>query len=240
MLSPSALAVAGAVALVGAVVQGVAGFGLNLLCAPLLVLVDPALVPVPVLLVATVQSGLGVAREHAMTDWRGVGWAVLGRGGGNVLGMLVVASLPLREFSLVVAGSVLVCVGLSVVSWRPTPTRNGLLLAGAASGAFGTTSAIGGPPMALIYQGERGPRVRATLSAYFLLGSITSLVTLGVAGRVEVAHLWAALSLLPFVVLGFVLSGPLRRFLDAGRVRPTVLVTSAVAAVLLAGRSLLG
>ncbi|GAA4004244.1 sulfite exporter TauE/SafE family protein [Allokutzneria multivorans] len=243
MLDPASgssvgLLVAGLIVLVGAVVQGSIGYGLNLLAGPLLALIDPALVPVPVLMIACVQAALAVVREHKHTEWRGVGWAMVGRLPGNVLGVLAVASLPLAQFNIVIGVSVLVCVGLSMLSLKLSPTRPGLVVAGAASGAFGTASSIGGPPIALLYQHSTGPVVRATLGAYFLLASISSVVTLLIAGQVRVEHLSAAAVLLPFMLAGFAASGPLRKFLRGPRLRYAVLGVAAASAMFLILRNL--
>ena len=48
--------------------------------------------------------------------------------------------------------AVLLCVALSVISWRPQPTPPSLVTAGVASGSFGTATSIGGPPLAVLYQ----------------------------------------------------------------------------------------
>jgi hypothetical protein len=234
------LLVAGFIMLAGAIVQGVVGYGLNLLAGPLMALVDPALVPVPLLLVACGNAVLGATRERGHIRWRDVWWALGGRIPGNVLGVLAVAALPARGFNLVVGASVLVCVALSLMTWQPRLNRSSLVVAGAASGAFGTTSAIGGPPIALLYQNSEGPAVRSTLGVYFLLSSVSSVLTLLVVGQVHVAHLWAALVMVPFMAAGFALSGPLRKYVDGPRLRVGILGIAAVAAVLLVGQTVLG
>ena len=224
--------------LAGAVVQGAVGFGMNLVAAPLLVLLDPNLVPVPMLLVGSTHAVMSVLREHTHADWSGVGWAMLGRLPGTVLGVLAVATLPGRGLAVVVAASVLVCVALSVITWHPRPEPRALVLAGVASGTFGTAAAIGGPPVALLYQHSAGSTVRATMGAYFVLGSGLSVAGLAVAGEVGAADVWAAVLLTPFLLAGFALSGPARRWLDGRWLRPAVLVVSAGGAVLLILRSL--
>ncbi|MGQ0841767.1 sulfite exporter TauE/SafE family protein [Actinokineospora sp.] len=234
------LLAAGLIVLIGSVVQGTIGYGLNLIAGPLLALLDPMLVPVPVLLVACVQATMAMVREHGSVHWGGVGWAMLGRLPGNVLGLLALSLLPLAGFNVVIGLSVLVCVALSLVTWTPRPTPPSLVIAGTASGAFGTVSSIGGPPIALLYQHQSGPTVRGTLGAYFLLASVSSITTLAIAGRVEQRHLLAAAVLVPFMLVGFAVSGPLRRYLHGGRVRTGVLVVAAASAIVLIGRSLLG
>jgi uncharacterized membrane protein YfcA len=237
-MSTGTLVLAGLVVAVGAVVQGSVGFGMNLVAAPLLALLDPSLVPVPILLASTVPAGLSLLREHAHADWVGVGWAMLGRLPGTVLGVLAVAVLPLRGLTVVVALSVLACVGLSVISWRPRPEPRALATAGVVSGAFGTAASIGGPPVALLYQHSAGPTVRATMGAYFVLGSVLSVVGLSMAGEVATDDLRAAALLVPFLLVGFVLSRGTRRWLDGPWLRPAVLAVSAGGALLLIVRAL--
>ena len=235
-----ALLLAGLVVAVGALVQGTVGFGLALVAAPLLAILDPALVPVPLLVVTAAHSLLALRREHGDTDWPGVGWALLGRLPGIGLGVLAVATLPPRAFAAAVGVTVLVCAVLSVVSWRPRPTVPALLVAGLVSGAGGTASSIGGPPVALLYSGEGGPRVRSTLAAYFTAGTLLSLAALALAGQVTGPALGAGALLLVPMLAGFALSGPARRLLDRGWVRPAVVGLAAAGAVALLVRAALG
>jgi uncharacterized membrane protein YfcA len=234
------LVLAGVVVAVGALVQGAVGFGLALVAAPLLAIVDPSLVPVPLLLVTGVHAVLTLLREHSDVDWTGVGWALLGRLPGIALGVLAVATLPPRAFLAAVAATVLVCALLSMVAWRPRPSPVTLLGAGFVSGVSGTAASIGGPPVALLYQNQTGPRVRATMAAYFTAGTVLSLAGLLVGGQVGGEHVVAAGTLLPFVVAGFLLSGPARRLLDRGWVRPAVLAVSIAGAVFLLANAVLG
>jgi uncharacterized membrane protein YfcA len=234
------IVVAGLVVAFGALVQGTVGFGLALVAAPLLALLDPALVPVPLLLLATAHAVLMLVRERGEADWAGVGWALVGRLPGIALGVLAVAVLPQRWFGAVVAATVLLCAGLSLVRWRPRRTVPALLAAGLVSGAGGTASAIGGPPVALLYQDAPGPRVRATLGAYFAVGSLLSLGGLAVGGEVGTDALVSAGLLLPFMVAGFAVSSPARRLLDRGWTRPAVLAVAIAGALGLLAQAVLG
>ncbi|MDP9416705.1 MAG: sulfite exporter TauE/SafE family protein [Actinomycetota bacterium] len=227
----------GAALLVGSVVQGVAGFGVALLAAPVIALVEPALIPVTLLLATSALPVMSVVREFGDIDWQGLAWALLGRVPGTALGTWAVVVLSARALAIVVALVVLAAVALSLVRWQPGPTPRGLLVAGMASGAFGTSTGIGGPPIALLYQRESGPRIRATLAAYFTLGIVMSLVALSIAGRVHRDDVATAAVLLPFLAAGFVLSNPLRRALDRGRTRAAVLTISAASAVALVLRA---
>ncbi|MGH8964098.1 MAG: sulfite exporter TauE/SafE family protein, partial [Actinomycetes bacterium] len=69
---------AGLVVALGALVQGAVGYGMALVAAPLLALVNPALVPVPLILLTSVHAVLAVIRDGRHADWPGIGWAMLG------------------------------------------------------------------------------------------------------------------------------------------------------------------
>lgn len=235
---PATLLLAGAAVALGGLVQGLVGFGLALVAVPIVALIEPELLPVPVLVAATVHAALSLARERSDVDWRGVRWALLGRLPGTAVGVVLVDRLAGPSFGLLVGGAVLGGVVLSLVAWRPEPTPRALLVAGVVSGSFGTAMSIGGPPLALLYQRRPGPQVRATLGAYFVLGAALSLGALGAAGQVSGRQLAVGAALVPFLVAGFAASGPLRRTLDGRGLRVPVLVLSAGSAVLLIGRSL--
>lgn len=235
----TALLIAGLVLVFGAVVQGIVGFGIAIVGVPVAALIMPELVPGPLLLVAPVHTMLSLVRERRHVDWRGVGWASAGRLPGGLLGVVILDLLPQRQFFVVVGAGVLLFTVLSMITWKPRPTAPALATAGVVSGAFGTAMAIGAPPVALLYQHDRGARIRATLAAFLLLGAVMSAVTLAIAGRLGGHDLALAGMLTPFIVLGFALSGPARRILDS-RIRYLVLAIAGASALALISRSLLG
>ncbi|WP_175454996.1 sulfite exporter TauE/SafE family protein [Actinopolyspora saharensis] len=232
------LLLAGTIVLGGAIVQGSVGFGMNLIAAPLLAIADPVLVPVPLLITGSAFAVLPLLRERGQADWRGVRWGLFGRVPGAVIGVAALALLPGKWLAVLIATVVLISVGLSLLTWHPTPVPGTLFTAGLFSGVFGTAAAVGGPPIALVYQHNAGPTVRSTLSAYFALGSLLSLGVLLLSGQVQGQQLLAAAALFPFALLGFLISGPLRHLLDRGRTRPALLLVAAFSAVVLLFKAL--
>src|SRR6266700_577304 len=144
------IAVAGLFVALGGFVQSGIGLGLGLIGAPIVTLLDPALMPGSMLVAGAGLPMLILAREALHTDWPGVSWALAGRVAGTVGGIWVLAAVSLRAL-----GSVVVT----------------LVTAGVISGVPGPATPIGGPPVALLYQSEDGPRVRATLSVFFIMGN---------------------------------------------------------------------
>lgn len=230
-MSPVEFAVAAAIVAVGACVQGSIGFGLNIIAAPVLIIIDPRLVPGPTLVTALVLTVLIARREWASIDLARLRWALVGRVPGSIAGAVAVTALSERGLGLTLASLVLVAVLISAAGWQVRPGPRTLLGAGAASGFMGTVTSIGGPPMALVYQGARGSELRGNLSGFFVVGVFLSLGLLTALGEFGIAELEASLALLPGLLVGFALSGPARRFLDRGHTRPAVLGLAAVSAV---------
>jgi hypothetical protein len=98
---------------------------------------------------------------------------------------------------------------------------------------------VRGLAVALAYREAGGPRLRATLSAFFLVGSVLSLGMLAVAGEVTADGLAAGAALVPAVGVGYALAEPLRHRLRRRGVREAVLAFSTLAATGLAAQALL-
>jgi uncharacterized membrane protein YfcA len=230
-LSMPELGAAAFVVTVGALVQGTVGFGLALVAAPFLVLIEPRLVPGPLILAGLLLTFLIGHRERHAIDYSGMRWGLTGRLPGTAVGALTLAAIPASEMALALGALVLLAVAMSASALSLSPTRGTLLGAGVLSGFMGTIASIGGPPMALLYQHASGPRIRGTLSGYFVAGALMSLVALALVGRFGAEEIRAGLALLPGILLGFAFSRRTAPLLDGGQTRPAVLAVSAAAAL---------
>ncbi|MFD0058891.1 sulfite exporter TauE/SafE family protein [Streptomyces sp. NPDC127168] len=217
----------------GALLQVSVGFGLGMIAAPVFSLVDPELAPTAVLLLATGVTAAVLLRERGRADLRGCGWALAGRLPGVLAGALLVVALPARHLALLVAAVVLAGATVSVAGYVPRQRRSSVVLAGMASGLMGTATSIGGPPMAMVWQRLGGPELRATMSAFFLAGSLMSLAALTAAGAVGAHALRGTALLTPAAVAGVLLAGPLTRRLNVRRTRAAATALAVAGAVVL-------
>jgi len=220
-----------AVVVVAAALQGSIGFGLGMLVAPVVAVIDPTVLPGIVIIIAIVVTMIVAVRERSSLDLAGAGWALIGRVPGSFAGAWLVSVLPASGLAWLVAIVVLAGVGLSVIGWSPVPTRANLITAGAASGVMGTATSIGGAPMALIWQRSEGPRLRGTMAAFFLVGSLISLALLIAFGTITAATLSLAAWLLPAALAGYALSRFTNRLLTRRRLRTAALAASAFGAI---------
>ena len=224
--------------LLGATLQATVGFGMALIAAPTLLLIYPDFVPGPLMAASMTLTLLVVWSERAHVDLRGMTFAALGRVAGTAVAATFLALASVALFDL--AFGVLVVLGVVLSALRPNlvPTRTATAMAGLASGLMGTISAIGGPPMALVYQNAGAAQLRSTLAGFFVLGTTISVAALWGIGRFGVEEAWLALLLCPAMAGGFFLAGPLRRRVSDRAIRPLVLGLSLVAAALVLWRSL--
>lgn len=215
----------------GACLQGVAGYGIGTFSAPLIFLISPLFLPGPMIVNAVLINLLMLVRNRADISFRPVRHAILGSVVGIVLAGITLQMLSARGFDLAFGTLILLAVALSVIGLRPDLSKRNSLLAGGASGYMGTITAVGGPPVALIYQSETGPRVRANLAAFFLFSSVASLLVLIPANLLGLRELKLVAVTCPGVVLGFWLSKFLVYRLPFAAMRPIVLAIAALAGI---------
>jgi uncharacterized membrane protein YfcA len=214
---------------VASAVQGSVGFGLNLIAAPILALIDPAFVPGPALAAGLFQTIIMATRERASIVFKDIGWAVIGRVVGTSCAIVVLSLASRSEANIVFGSLVLLGVGLSLLGLRLKPVPRVLIAAGWLAGLMNTISSIGGPPMALVYQHVRGPSLRGTLAGHFCIGASISLAALILAGHYIWSDVIATAVLVPGVLLGFAGAGPLSRLIDSRSARPAILALSGLA-----------
>ncbi len=224
---------------VGAVVHGSVGFGINLVAAPILVVLNPSFIPGPLVLIAGVMVVMVLTSERASVDRGAVGWLSLGLVPGSVAGAVALGGLSRSGLELVVALGVLAAVVLTAVHPRIPRTRATLTTAGAVSGFASATAALAGPPVAILYQGESPSVLRGTLSGVFVVGTPITLVTLACFGRFGLADLRLALILIPCTVAGFGTSLVVSQFVDRYVSRVAVLIVSAAGCMIVLLKAML-
>jgi uncharacterized membrane protein YfcA len=230
-VSPWVFAIAFAILVVGSAVQGVAGFGANLLAAPLLVLVDPSLVPGPLIVSAIALNLLILGTNRGDHPWRAMAWANVGQVVGSVCGAVVLGLIATESLAVFFAVMILIAVALGATGFAPRRTPATMGAAGATAGFMGTTVGIGGPAIALVHVGSEGAELRAALSRFFFLGTFVSLAALTAVGRFGPGDAVAGLLLIPGTVAGYGISRLFTDRVDRAMLRRVVLVLSAASAI---------
>lgn len=227
--------IAGAVlaVLAGAYVQGCVGYGLGLVAVPVLAMIDPLLVPGP-LIATSIALNIMIARaDHREIHMGELRRAIVASIPGACIGAAILYVSPDTTVAIVIGVVTLLAVALSVSGWHAPPTYRNVTIAGFLSGMMGTASSIGGPPMAIVYSRETAAKLRGTLAGFFIAGSMIALVPLTFAGKMTGANWLCVLALLPGIAIGFGLARLTAKHVPDKAMRPLVLSVAGIGAVAL-------
>ncbi|RQW65052.1 sulfite exporter TauE/SafE family protein [Vibrio viridaestus] len=203
----------------GAFVQTAIGFGLAVVASPLLFMVDPDYVPSAVTLMALILSLMNAIKFKANIAIGGLKNALVWRIPGSVIGGGLLLYVSKDVLSLWLGGLVLFAVAVSFLPFRVEPTPKRMGIAGFFSGFFGTSSGIGGPPMALLLQHQEANQLRGNLAAFFVFSSLISLVVQFFVGYFTWHHVLISLPLIPATVIGYIFAIKFTSSLDKKKVR---------------------
>jgi uncharacterized membrane protein YfcA len=232
-------ALAFGISFVAAALHSTVGFGFALISVPLLSLLNPLFAPVPQLLVVWPLTLAIVWRERHAVEVRSTLWIFAGRVPGAFVGVALLKLLSAAALDILM--SLMVMLGVALVvsrgTFARTPPRE--FAAGVASGTMAMVSAIGGPPIALLYRNDEGPTVRANLGLVFAVGLTITLTVRSAAGEVSLDELVIGAALLPAVWLGLRASRRLIPHMDGSRLRNAIVLVAGGSATLLLVRGVL-
>jgi uncharacterized membrane protein YfcA len=222
----------------GSVLQASTGFGVGLIIVPLLALVDLSYVPGPVIFGSLALSSLMTLAGRHHIDSDNLPWISIGLIIGSVIGAQALSYIPHNLSGVLFGSLIIIAIALSYLKFSMRLNIPIYIAAGVASGFMGTTSAIGAPVLALLYQYHEGKRLRATLGFLYFLSSIMMIILLHFHGHFGLTEIKHGLLLMPGFVLGFFIAQPIARYLDKGYTRPAVLVIAFASAFYLMVKSM--
>jgi len=221
------------VVVLGALLQSLSGFGMGILAAPILVLIDPSYLPGPVIALGFVLSLLNTFRYRHQCDLKPIASALTARTIGSVLAVLLLPYLAIDLISIIFALLMISFIGLSYCKVSVDYSTKNLTIGGFISGLFGTITSIGGPPIAIVFQHSPMATVRAQLSLFFLIATAISLIILVCFGQFSWHQLTITLSMLPAVIIGFIISILVDKHFKSGFLKPVINTISLIASVLI-------
>lgn len=199
----STILIAMAIIFVGSFVQSSIGFGLAIVAAPILFQISPEYVPGPISVAGFLLASLNAVKHKDKITIGRLKVAVAGRIPGSILGGMLLLYVSVDTLSLWLGILVLIALLISLLPFRIEPTPIRMAIAGILSGFMGTSSGIGGPPMALLLQHQEANSLRGNLSAFFMCSSLISITVLIFIGHFTLHHLFISLPLLPAVWAGY-------------------------------------
>jgi len=215
--------------LIGCWVQTALGFGMAVIAAPIIVLFKPEWVPVVLTMTALILSLLNTWDQRKHLETNHLSAPFLSRIPGTFLGAWLLVQLDTIWLQFSVAACVLLAVVISYLGKQFSYTPKRLAFASFISGITGTTTSIGGPPMALVMQHGEPQTIRANLSLYFSYSCMISLIVYAYLGLLTDSILITCISFIPVCLVGFVTGIKARAYVDGGRFRPLLLILCGIA-----------
>nr|WP_202031690.1 sulfite exporter TauE/SafE family protein [Paraburkholderia sacchari] len=208
---------------IAAFIQGAVGVGFALICAPVIGLIDPGLLPVSLLILMLPLNVYLAWRERPALDSNGTLWITVGRTVGAVGGVLIISRISAHDLNLFIGASTIAAAVATLCAPTFAPGRNALITAGAVTGITETATGIGGPALAMVFQHYRAPALRSTIALCFAIGEAVSLVMLSFTGQISVDRFVSALLLVPPVILGAFISQHVHQRLNSKVLRISVM-----------------
>ena len=187
---------------VGAFVQTSIGFGMAIVSAPLLFYLDPAYVPIPITIATLANVIFSSWHFRAHLSLRGLLPAAIARLPGSAVGAWLLITVSVKALAVFIALIIILGMTANYIRFRIPFNPYTLAGAGFVSGIMGTATAIGGPPMAILMQGQQANAIRGNLAAFFLFGCIVNMVILVPSDYFGWRELILGLPLLPAAFLG--------------------------------------
>ncbi|HSP54921.1 MAG TPA: sulfite exporter TauE/SafE family protein [Dehalococcoidia bacterium] len=244
-MSPQVVAAGIAIAFLASVCQSVTGFGFALVMVPLITIVWAVKPGVAATVLLSLFGNIMLLREvRGHVSVPRVGGLLGGFAIGLVPGVIIFEKVD--EDALRIGVGVIVLLATFAIYRAPEIDRghDGLgirMVAGAISGAIGSSTSLSGPPIVLYLVGrvQEIDAFRATVLAYFVPSSVIVLVSYAIVGQITWEVVLMAAAGTPAVLIGNPVGGWLRGHLDAERFRIVVLLVLVGASISVVASTLL-
>ncbi|MEW6998402.1 sulfite exporter TauE/SafE family protein [Colwelliaceae bacterium BS250] len=218
----------------GAALQNTIGFGLGLLCAPVLMIFAPEMVPEPMILNSLFITSLISYRNIKSIQLKQISFSIIGGTIGVVIASLIMFYVEYTFYRTLFGVLIICAVLISIMGYSVKINPKTSLLAGSLSGFIGTLTSAGGAPMGLLYQNSTQEGLKANLNAFFVYINVLAIITLSIAGFVEVQDFYLFVKCIPAILIGWKLSDLMNNKLASYPLKPYIL-----SIVFLAGVSIL-
>lgn len=200
------------VVIIASILQVSIGMGFGMLASPLIALIKPELVPGAILVMGLFVAFTGAWRERMNISIDELKLGIGGRIVGCIIAFFLLLIIPdLESFFIVFGVIMLLAIAMTVFGRKIEFSYKSLFNLSIVSGLMGVITAVGAPPMAIIYHDRDPAIVRPTLNVFFFSSCVLGLISLGISGWVSVPHFVAALLFIPAMFVGILISSPFKR-----------------------------
>ncbi|MBH99959.1 MAG: hypothetical protein CL467_05060 [Acidimicrobiaceae bacterium] len=222
---------------ISSTIAGALGFGGGIVTIPFLVLINTDFVPVPIVLMTPVFTGLVAFRERKWVDLSVLKWVSVGFVPAMAVGSFTLIAASSRALGVLISLLLLAAIGMQLARPQLKHATSTFLVGGALGGFMANTVGIPTIGLALAMSNFEGPTFRSTLNTCTTGLTLISIVVLASTNQIDRTALITAGVLVFAAAVGFLLSGPIRHFVDRRGITQLVYAVAALGAVSLLIRS---
>jgi len=193
--------------LFAAFVRGVAGFGLALILAPiLLIILDPKSVVVVNLLLGVISNILVILYGFRNKYLNRIILMAASSLPGIAIGIWIITIIAPSFLKVIIGAITILFVVPLTLGFARVFVRERLAcgVSGFLSGILSSSTSLGGPPVVLLMYNQKWDKetIHSSLAVYFLFICVCSLISLAVVGLVDVQTVISAATLIPALLIG--------------------------------------
>lgn len=213
LISFEKLLICWCIIIIATVLQIAAGMGFGMLASPLIALVKPELVPGSVLVMGLFIAIVGAWHERKNIEPQEIVAGVTGRVIGSAMAFAILLALPDVNAFMIMFGSImLAAICFTAFGMKIVFSIRNLFGLSIVSGVMGSITAVGAPPMALIYHERQPEIIRPTLNLFFFSGCILGLISLSASGWFRPGDMVVTIAFIPALFAGVFIAKFARNF----------------------------
>lgn len=224
---------ANAIIIISSILQMATGVSVGMIIVPFLAMISYTLIPAPIVLASLVLTTLMAYKGKEHIDTKNLPQI----GAGMLLGIFVSIAILINihfEYLGAVYGVVIlisVIISIKIKSFKLNTKIN--YIGGFVSGVMGATALSGGHILALLFQNHKLESIKATLSFFYTLFSITLLIVFYIYDKFDYKDMILGFYMMPGFLIGYFISPYFVKYFNKEYTKTAVLVMASIGAIIL-------
>ena len=136
-------------------------------------------------------------------EYKQISFSIVGGTIGVIVASLIMLYLEYTFYRALFGVLIICAVIISLMGYSVKITSASSLITGSISGFIGTLTSAGGAPMGLLYQNSTQEGIKANLNVFFVYINVLAIITLSIAGLVEVNDFYIFFKCVPAILIGW-------------------------------------
>jgi len=219
--------------IISSVLQMATGVSVGVIIVPFLAMISYALIPSPIILASLVLTSMMAYKGKQHIDTKNLPQIGFGMLLGIFVSLAILINIKFEYLGVVYGIFILISVLISikVKNFKLNSTIN--YIGGFISGVMGATALSGGHILALLFQNHKLESIKASLSFFYTLFSITLLIIFYIYGKFTYNDMILGFYMIPGFLIGYFISPYFVKYFNKDYTKVVVLTMASIGAVML-------